>query len=81
KFVKYAVRFLDNINDYSFVPLPEYENSLKNLRRIGLGVMGWGSSLFMLKTRFASEKASKLKDDLMKTICYTAVETSIELAR
>ena len=52
-----VARFSDNICDISYVPLPEYEYWLKNLRRIGIGVMGWGSALYMLKIRFSSAEA------------------------
>jgi ribonucleoside-diphosphate reductase alpha chain len=80
KYIPFAVRFLDNINDLTNAPLPEYADSIKNRRRIGLGVMGWGSSLYMLKTRFASSKAESLKRELMRVFTHTAVEASIDLA-
>lgn len=80
KYVKYAVRFLDNVNDYTKTPLKEYDEAVKNIRRIGLGITGWGSALLMMGIRFASDKAEKIKEDLMKVFCYTAVEESIDLA-
>lgn len=80
KYVGYMVRFLDNVNTYSTAPLPEYIESMKKKRRIGLGVMGWGSALFMMKIRFASEEANALRDELMSTIAKAAYETSIDLA-
>lgn len=80
KYVSYMVRFLDNVNSLSSAPLPEYRESMDKKRRIGLGVMGWGSALFMLKTRFASEKANALREELMQLVAKTAYETSIDLA-
>jgi ribonucleoside-diphosphate reductase alpha chain len=80
KYVSYMVRFLDNVNSYSSAPLPQYRESMEKKRRIGLGVMGWGSALFMMKTRFASEKANAIREELMKTVARTAYETSIDLA-
>ena len=74
------VRFLDNVNSISNAPLPEYEDSMRNKRRIGIGVLGWGSALFMLKVRFASEEAEILRDDVMKTIAREAYKASINLA-
>ena len=50
-----AVRFLDNINSISTTPLPEYDKSLKEKRRIGLGVMGLGSVHLMLGIRYGSD--------------------------
>ncbi len=81
KYTSIATRFLDNINDLTKAPLPEYMKTVKEKRRIGLGVMGWGSSLYMLKTKYASKEAEKIKHDLMKTITHTVVKTSIELAK
>jgi len=80
KYVKYLVRFLDNVNEYSGAPLPEYLDSMRNKRRIGCGVMGWGSSLFMMKIRFASDEASLLREDLMSAYARAAYEASIDLA-
>lgn len=80
KYVKYMVRFLDSVNEYSSAPLPEYIDSMKNKRRIGIGILGWGSALFMMKTRFASEKANNIRDALMSAIATAAYEASIDLA-
>jgi ribonucleoside-diphosphate reductase alpha chain len=80
KYVPIAVRFLDNINDLTLAPLPEYLESIRNRRRIGLGVMGWGSALYMIKVRFGSDKAEKIKEKLMRTITHEAVAASIDLA-
>lgn len=78
--VRLAIRFLDNVNSISYSPLPEYKASMENLRRVGLGVMGWGSSLFILKIRFGSEKAKEVQEKLMQAITYTAIDESVNLA-
>ena len=80
RYIRYAVRFLDSVNTYSPVPLDEYKKSMETKRRIGIGVMGWGSSLFMMKLRFAGEEASAIRDKLMSFIARTAYEASIDLA-
>jgi ribonucleoside-diphosphate reductase alpha chain len=81
KYVKYMVRFLDNVNTITGAPLDDYLVSIKDRRRIGMGVMGWGSSLYMLNIRYASDEAEKLKEELMRTFTHSAVEASIELAK
>ena len=78
--VKSMVRFLDNVNSISEAPLPEYIDSMRNKRRIGAGVMGWGSALLMLKVRFGSEKAEELREQVMQTYARTAYMASIDLA-
>jgi len=80
KQVRTLVRFLDNVNEISEAPLPIYVDSMRNKRRIGAGVMGWGSALFMLKVRFGSEKAEQLREELMQVYAKAAYEASIDLA-
>ena len=80
KYVQRLVRFLDNINSLSNAPLPEYEDSMKKKRRIGCGILGWGSALYMMKIRFGSTKASELRDEVMQTIAVEAYKASIDLA-
>lgn len=78
--VRSLVRFLDNVNSISEAPLPIYVDSMRNKRRIGAGVMGWGSALLMLRVRFGSKKADELREQVMQTYARTAYETSIDLA-
>jgi ribonucleoside-diphosphate reductase alpha chain len=80
KYTRKLVRFLDNINNLTKAPLPEYEYSIRKKRRIGVGILGWGSALYMLKTRFASPEANKLRDEVMGMIARTAYMASIDLA-
>jgi ribonucleoside-diphosphate reductase alpha chain len=80
KYVGYLVRFLDNVSTVSDAPLPEYKFSMEHKRRIGCGVMGWGSLLFMLKIRFGSKKAAELRELIMSNYARAAYEASIDLA-
>lgn len=73
-------RFLDNVNTLSKAPLPEYEDAMRNKRRIGIGILGWGSVLFMLKVRFGSDEAEELREKIMSTIAREAYMSSIDLA-
>lgn len=80
KYAKIMVRFLDNVNEYSGAPLPEYIDSMRNKRRIGVGILGWGSALLMLKVRFASPEAAKIRDEVLAVIARSTYEASIDLA-
>lgn len=80
KYVGYLVRFLDNVNTVSNAPLPQYKYSMEHKRRIGCGVMGWGSSLFMMKVRFGSAEADRIREEMMSTYARAAYEASIDLA-
>jgi len=83
KFTKYipiVVRFLDNVNSYTNLPLPEYEVYVSEKRRIGVGVLGWASMLYMVKIRFGSAEAAALREDIMKTLSHVATSYSVDLA-
>lgn len=76
-----AVRFMDNVNDVTNVPLDSQKENLKNKRRIGLGIMGYGSALMMLKVRYGSEYALKITNELMEFIANTAYQSSALIAK
>ena len=78
--VGYLVRFLDNVNTISDAPLPGYKYSMEHKRRVGCGVLGWGSALFMMKVRFGSEAAGVIREEMMSTYARAAYEASIDLA-
>lgn len=80
KYTRYLVRFLDNVNTYSHAPLPEYKESMIKKRRIGIGVMGWGSALYMIKVRFGSIESNNIREELMSTISRESYMGSIDLA-
>lgn len=80
KYASYLVRFLDNVNSYSEVPLSEYKFNMENKRRIGVGILGWGSVLYMLKMRYGSEQATKLREKLMSSLASITYKASIDLA-
>ena len=76
-----AIRFMDNVNDLTYVPLPEQKDNLKKKRRIGLGIMGYGSALLMMKKRYGSEETLKSTNDLMEFMANTAYQSSALLAK
>ncbi|MCB0412774.1 MAG: adenosylcobalamin-dependent ribonucleoside-diphosphate reductase [Bdellovibrionales bacterium] len=76
-----AIRFMDNVNDKSLVPLPEQKENLLNKRRIGLGVLGYGSALMMLKIRYGSQQAIERTEELCNFIMNEAYSASAEIAK
>ncbi len=75
-----AVHFLDNVIDANKYPLDQIEQTTKETRKIGLGVMGWADMLLHLRIPYASEEAVALADTLMGFIAKAAREKSAELA-
>lgn len=80
KYAGYLVRFLDNVNSISGAPLRAYKHSMTEKRRIGCGVMGWGSALFMMEVRFGSAEAGALREEMMSAYARATYEASIDLA-
>lgn len=75
-----AVRFLDNVVDMNKLPLEKIKETTQDLRRIGLGVMGFADLLIKLKIRYGSEDSLRLAKKLMYYIEDTAYKASIQLA-
>jgi len=76
-----ATRMLDNVIDISRFPLEAQRLQATGSRRIGLGVTGLGDTLIMLGIKYDSAPAQALAASVMRTVCHTAYQASIELAR
>lgn len=81
KHIPSFVRMLDNVNDRTLVPLQEQKENLQNKRRIGIGYMGYGSALYLLKIRYGSEAALKLTDELASFVTNQCYQASARLAK
>lgn len=76
-----AVRLLDNVNSVSSVPLEEQKQSMEQKRRIGLGVMGYGSALMLMRLRYGSPVALARTETFERFFANTVYRASISLAR
>ena len=81
KIIHTSIRFMDNVNDKTQVPLKSQKDNLKSKRRIGLGVLGYGSSLMMARVKYGSNKALELTENLMKFFTNEAYKASALLAK
>lgn len=81
KYIPIAVRMLDNVNDITYVPLQENYENLRNKRRIGMGVMGYGSALAILGIKYGSEEALKKTEDFFRFYVREVYMASIELSK
>lgn len=80
KDVRTAVRFLDAVIDVNKYPLESIEYVTKDIREIGLGVMGYHDMLIMLGVPYDSEEAIKLERDIFKKLYESAKSESEILA-
>ncbi len=76
-----GVRFLDGVIGATSYPLPQQEVEERTKRRLGLGFTGLADMLAQLRVRYGSREAIKLTEEVTRMICWTAYETSVELAK
>ena len=75
-----GVRFLDNVIDQNKYPIPQIDKVSREIRRIGLGVMGWADLLIKLGIKYDSNEALVLAESVMSFISQHARKMSEELA-
>lgn len=78
--VRTAVRFIDNVIDVANPPLKQYDVNMKRLRRIGVGLMGVGSTSYLLGVRYASREFNDVFEMILKTYVESAIEESVDIA-
>ena len=76
-----AIRMLDNVININYYAVGAAENSNMKHRPIGLGIMGFHDSLYMLKVPYASDEAVEFADRSMEAVSYYAIKASSDLAK
>jgi ribonucleoside-diphosphate reductase alpha chain len=79
--IKLAVRFLDNVIDVNYYPIPEIKKMTIGNRKIGLGITGLWDTFVLLGIRYDSEKAVEFAEELAAFIKEHAHQASEELAK
>lgn len=80
RITKLSVRFLDDVIERNPIPLDRIQDTVNQIRRIGLGIGGWADMLVELGIRYDSEEAIALAEKVMKFINDKGHEASQELA-
>ena len=78
--VHILVRALDNLIDISGYPMEGLKNAAFLRRKIGAGLMGYGSLLFMMGKRYGSDEANRFTEMLMTVYANEAYLASAQLA-
>ncbi|MDO8570824.1 MAG: LAGLIDADG family homing endonuclease [Candidatus Daviesbacteria bacterium] len=79
--IKLAVHFLDNILDMNNYPIQAVNDMTRQIRRIGLGMMGFADLLVQLEIGYNTDEALKMAEEIMGFINEKARLASIELAK
>lgn len=78
--IQYAVRFLDNVIDWTPYFFEENERQQKGERRVGLNTMGLAEMMVRLGIRYGSEESTAFIDRLYRFLAGAAYSTSASLA-
>ncbi len=79
--IRIVTRTLDNTIDMNNFPLPEIAKRTREMRRIGLGIMGLADTLFKLKIKYNSKEGYDFMSKIMENLTYYAYVESVQLAR
>lgn len=75
------IRALDNLINISGYPFPELKNVGYFRRKIGAGILGYGSLLLMMGLRYGSKKANSFTTELMEIYANMSYQASANLAK
>ncbi len=78
--VSLAIRVLDNVIDLNYYPTLSTKLSNKEMRPIGLGIMGEAEMLATKQIHFGSQEHYELIDEVVENVSYFAIKTSNDLA-
>lgn len=79
--VQTSVRMLDDVIDVCKYPLRQITKTVRENRRIGLGVMGWADMLYQLRIQYDSKDGERLASKVAKFIFDESWEMSEKLAK
>ena len=79
--VSIFARMLDNVVEVNELPLSPQRDEINAKRRHGMGFLGLGSTLAMLRTKYGSEASLEFTERIAKEMAMVGWETGIKLAR
>ena len=81
KVVKIFTRMLDNVVEINGLPLPLQREEINRKRRHGMGFLGLGSTISMLRMKYGDAGAVQFTEDVAKQLALAGWETALDLAR
>ncbi|HSK73548.1 MAG TPA: adenosylcobalamin-dependent ribonucleoside-diphosphate reductase [Pyrinomonadaceae bacterium] len=74
-----CTRFLDNVIDTGYFPLPEIDDVVKRTRPVGLGIMGFADLCLKLKVTYGNQDSLELIEKVMGFIRKESWKASLEI--
>jgi ribonucleoside-diphosphate reductase alpha chain len=79
--VRVFTRMLDNVVEVNGLPLEQQRNEIVRKRRHGMGFLGLGSTMTMLKMKYGSAESCEFTEAIARDMAVAGWETGLELAR
>jgi ribonucleoside-diphosphate reductase alpha chain len=79
--VKVFTRMLDNVVEVNGLPLEGQRNEILRKRRHGMGFLGLGSTMTLLRMKYGSPESVQFTEDVSREMAVAGWEASLELAR
>ena len=80
KVVGIFTRMLDNVVEINGLPLAEQRHEITNKRRHGMGILGLGSTLAMLRMPYGSAESVQFTEDVVREMAVEGWRQSLTLA-
>ncbi len=81
KVVAIFTRMLDNVVEINGLPLPQQREEIMSKRRHGMGYLGLGSTLTMLRMKYGDQDSLEFTERVTREMALTGWRTALELAR
>jgi ribonucleoside-diphosphate reductase alpha chain len=79
--VKVFTRALDNVVEINGLPLPQQRDEINRKRRHGMGFLGLGSTLTLLRMKYGSAESVEFTERVAREMAIAGWEAGLELAR
>ena len=79
--VRVFTRMLDNVVEINGLPLPQQREEILSKRRHGMGFLGLGSTLTMLKMRYGAADAVAFTEEVSREMAVAGWQVALELAK
>jgi ribonucleoside-diphosphate reductase alpha chain len=78
--VRVFTRMLDNVVEINGLPLPQQRDEITRKRRHGMGFLGLGSTVTLLRMRYGSEESLAFTEQVAREMAVAGWEVALQLA-